>query len=81
MANGKIDKFMGKCNKQLQAVGSIKRKLTKTRSLSTSTDIVSGYDDPDLDHLLENTDQVNWNKIFGQTKNQPFIIFRLPNLE
>jgi len=57
MANGKIDKFMGKCNKQLQAVGSIKRKLTKTRSLSTSTDIVSGYDDPDLDHLLENTDQ------------------------
>ena len=58
MANGKIDKFMGKCNKQLQAVGSIKRKLTKTRSLSTSTDIVSGYDDPDLDHLLENTDQV-----------------------
>ena len=55
---GKIDKFMGKCNKQLQAVGSIKRKLTKTRSLSTSTDIVAGYDSPDLEHLLENTDQV-----------------------
>ena len=28
---GKIDKFMGKCNKQLQAVGSIKRKLKKTK--------------------------------------------------
>lgn len=56
---GKIDKFKGKCNKQLKAVGSIKRKLTKTKSLSTSTDIVAGYDDPDLDHLLENTDQVS----------------------
>ena len=56
---GKIDKLMGKCNKQLQAVGSFKRKLTKTRSLSTSNDFVSGYDDPDLDHLLENTDQVS----------------------
>ena len=61
MANGTIDKFMGKCNKQLQAVGSIKRKLIKTRSLSTSTDIVSGFDSPDLDHLLENTDQVSSN--------------------
>ena len=54
----KIDKFKGVCNKQLKAVGSIRRKLMKTRSLSASTDITSGYDDPDLDHLLENTDKV-----------------------
>ena len=53
-----IGNIKGKCNKQLQAVGSIKRKLTKTKSLSTSSDIMAGYDDPDLDHLLENTDQV-----------------------
>ena len=61
---GKIDKLMGKCNKQLQAVGSFKRKITKTRSLSTSTDLASGYDDPDLDHLLENTDQVSVHLIW-----------------
>ena len=57
---GKIDNLREKCNKQLKAVGSFKRKITKTRSLSTSNDLVGGYDHPDLDHLLENTDQVSY---------------------
>ena len=54
---GTIDKFKDKCNKQLQAVGSFKRKLSKTRSMS-STELRGRYNDQDLDHLLENTDQV-----------------------
>lgn len=55
---GKIDKFMGKCNTRLQAVGSIKRKLNKTRSMSALTDLGAANDEQELDHLLENTDQV-----------------------
>ena len=63
-----MEKFKDKCHKQLHIVGgkatSFKRKLTTTKSLTTSTDLVRGCEDQDLDHLLENTDQVGCTYIF-----------------
>ena len=54
-----MDKLKDKCNRQLQLVGNIKRKLTTTRSISSSAVLERSCDDQDLDHLLEDTDQVD----------------------
>ena len=59
---GKFDKVMGKCNKQ---VSSFTRQMSisfnsgfRTRAISAPADPRDSCDDSERDHLLENTEQV-----------------------
>ena len=63
-----MGEFKDKCSKQLHVVAgkvtSFKQKVTATRSLLTSKDLVDGCEDQDLDNLLEGTDEVGDTYIF-----------------
>ena len=57
-----MDKLKDKCCKELHIAGrkatTIIQTLMRTKSLETTADMARGCEDQDLDHLLEDDDQV-----------------------